>query len=249
VRLAGPLVVAASRVEVRDLSAPVWKVEGGSRIVLRRLDVNLFFIHGGESIRVLGGDVGPTVDADSQVTSADGQVPRGIRIVGVFFHDARKQNPETHIECLQFGSGIDVAIVRSRFTRCADHDILVRSWASIGGERHPLERFRIEQNVLDGPTRGTYSLRLAPTNGWTCDDFLITRNVALANMYSDCDADGVRFVDNAQPSMSEHTCSVSKGAVWQGNLYGEGVRCGSGDRVDADAYGRLRSQARTRLGG
>jgi hypothetical protein len=202
------------------------------------MDVNALYIQGSQDVRVIGGDVGPTVDHDSQITSRNGSVPTGLVFDSVFFHDARKVDPSAHVECLQFGAGIDVVIRRSRFVRCSDHDVFVRSWGTIGGEEHPLRGFVIENNFFGKTTKGHYSLRLAPQSGQRCEDFLIRNNSALQNMYSDCDADNVRFLANIQPTKSEFSCTKSEGSVWDWNVYGSGVACGPNDLVGTMGFRR-----------
>ena len=142
------------------------------------------------NVSVLGGDVGPSTDSDSQVTSLEGRVPGAILIDSVYFHDAKKVDPSAHVECLQFGAGIDCRAEPKQFKRCSDHDIFIRSWGSVNASPHPLSGFRIENNFFGRPLRGYYSLRLAAQNGRPCEDFLVRNNSALKNMYSDCEARG-----------------------------------------------------------
>ena len=162
--LKAQLVVTASHVEFRGMRGTLWKSLGGADQTFRDMDVRAIYISGSRDVTVVGGDVGPTVDHDSQVTSRNGAVPTGIVFDSVLFHDARKVDPSAHVECLQFGAGIDVVIRRSRFVRCSDHDVFVRSWGTIGGEEHPLRGFTIENNFFGKTTKGHYSLRLARAN-------------------------------------------------------------------------------------
>jgi hypothetical protein len=231
VEIEGTLVVEASHVEIRRMAASVWKSRLGDDQTFRNLNVNIFIIHGSSNVSVIGGDVGPSTDVDSQVTSLEGQVPRKVLIDRVAFHDARKRDPAAHVECLQFGSGIDVVVRRSSFERCSDHDIFVRSWGSVNASPHPLSSFTIENNFFGRPLRGFYSLRLAFQDGRPCEDFLVRNNSALTNMYSDCEARGVRFLGNIQPSKTGHSCSQGHGAVWDWNVYAEGEPCGENDIV------------------
>jgi hypothetical protein len=231
VRIDGGLVVRGSHIELRDLEAELWKSELAEDQTFRDLDVDLLFIRGSSGVRVLGGDVGPSVDDDSQVSSLAGQVPRNLLFDGVYFHDARKESPSAHTECLQFGSGVDVVVRASRFRRCSDHDLFIRSWGTLNDSPHPLRGFTIENNFFDKTLRGYYSLRLAAQPGWPCEAFLIRNNSALQNMYSDCEARDVRFLANIQPSMSKSACRSAHGAVWDWNVYRSGMRCRSHDVV------------------
>jgi hypothetical protein len=227
----GELIVEASHVELRGLKATLWKSRLGTDQTFRNLDVGLFYIHGSRDVRVLGGDVGPYDDTDSQIASLEGRVPTKILIQGVRFHDARKVDPKAHTECLQIGSGVGVIIRSNRFQRCADHDILIRSWGNVNDSPHPLRDFLIENNFFDRPVGGHYSLRLAAQEGWPCEHFLIRNNSALGNMYSDCEAKDVAFLSNLQPTKTAFSCSQGKGAEWDYNTYAEGEPCGPHDQV------------------
>lgn len=240
VTIRGALVVRASRIEIRDMAASRWESITADRQVFRNLDVDLLYIKGSSNVSVIGGDVGPHENDDSQVKSEAGRVPTNIVFDGVYFHDAKKTNPKAHTECLQFGSGINVVVRRSRFERCANHDIFIRSWGTANGTAHPLRGFTIENNFFGRTENGYYSLRLARLEGWPCEDFLIRNNSALQNMYSDCEARNVRFLANIQPSQSRRNCERS-GAVWDWNVYGSGQPCGPNDIVRRVAFDDERS--------
>lgn len=243
--LTGPLLVSASHVTVERISAPVLHTRGGAHQVYLDLDLDLFFIDGTQDVSIVGGDVGPSDNHDSQLRSVGGLVPTRVSITGVHFHDAGKTDPGAHVECLQIGSGIDVVISGNRFSRCSDHDLFIRSWGTANGSPHPLRGFRIEGNVFERPTRGFYSLRLAQTGGWPCESFVVENNRAFADMYTDCEARDVRFAGNVQPSMSPKICGAAPGTVWERNLYASGTPCGPGDRVSAaEAQAALAAAAR-----
>jgi hypothetical protein len=231
VTIVGELLVEASHVELRGLKATLWKSRLGVDQTFRNLDVGLFYIHGSRNVRVLGGDVGPYENSDSQIASLDGRVPTKILIEGVRFHDARKTDPKAHTECLQIGSGVGVTIRANRFQRCADHDIFIRSWGDTNDSPHPLRDFLIENNFFDGPVGGHYSLRLSEQEGWPCERFLIRNNSALGNMYSNCEARDVLFLSNLQPSKTAFSCTEGNGAEWDYNTYAEGEPCGPHDQV------------------
>ena len=57
-------------------------------------------------------------------------------------------------------------------------------------------------------------------------------------MYSDCEADNVRFLANIQPTKSEFSCTKSEGSVWDWNVYGSGFACGPNDLVGAMGFRR-----------
>ena len=236
VELTAILVVLASHIELRRMHGTALKSQGGDDQTFRNIDVNGLFIQGSSRVSVIGGDVGPLENHDSQVTSFAGRAPSQILFDRVYFHDARKTDPSAHTECLQFGAGVDVVIRRSRFQRCSDHDVFVRSWGELNGSQHPLRNWTIENNFFDKTVRGHYSLRLAFKDGWPCENFLIRNNSALQNMYSNCEAKGVRFLANIQPTKSGFSCTVGGGSVWDWNVYAAGVPCGPHDVVAAPGF-------------
>lgn len=236
VTIAGSLIVEASHIELRSIRAGYWKSRLATDQVFRDLDVALFFIHGSQQVTVSGGDVGPNENSDSQIASLKGRVPTDILIENVLFHDTIKTDPEAHTECLQIGAGIRVTIRANRFVRCADHDILIRSWAFVNDSPHPLQDFVIENNFFGATLRGYYSLRLAEQTGWPCERFVVRNNSALQNMYSDCEARDVRFIANLQPSNTRRACAGGAGTVWDYNVYSEGEPCGPNDIIAPLGY-------------
>lgn len=237
VSLTDGLRVYASHIEFRDLLASYWYAQPGARdLTFRNLDVNKLFITGASDISVIGGDVGPLENSDSQIKSGQGQVPTNILLDGVYFHDAIKTDPSAHTECLQFGSGINVILRNSVFSRCSHHDVFIRSWGSINNSPHPLKNFLIENNVFGSTLHGYYSLRLAPTNGWPCEQFVIRNNSALQNIFSDCVAKGVYFFGNIQPRMTSYMCSKFRYTALNYNLYENGIACGKDDSVGDPMY-------------
>lgn len=224
----GRLAVYGSHVEVRSLRAGAWYLRApADDIVLRDVDVDTFAIVSATNVSIMGGDVGPHENGDPLIGQYQGPTPTGIVIDGVRFHDFVKTDPAAHTECLQFTAGIDVTIRNSRFERCSDHTILVKP------DQGPIRNFLIENNWFGRTLRGYYTLRLAPVPGRVCENVLVRNNSALQEMYSDCEARNVRLVANIQPIMRGYACSTStrRGAVWDWNVYGDGVPCGPNDIV------------------
>jgi hypothetical protein len=230
---AGRLTIAASNLMLQNMQFP-WSIRpGASHVTLQQISANgAINIDGASNISVLGGQVySPSpVTTDSQIASYAGQVPTSIVFDGVSFHDWIDAGPTPgthHIECLQFGAGINVTIKNSSFQRCETHDIFIRSWATINGNPSPLRNFTIQNNQLGATLAGYYSLRLALQTGWPCQNFLIANNTAMQDMFSDCTAAGIQFLGNSQPSMSAYGCAHLFGTVWIGNTFWSGVPCGN----------------------
>lgn len=230
---AGRVTIFASNVTLQGMRF-AWSVQqGADHVTLQNISADgAVYITGAANVSVLGGQVyAPAgVVSDSQIASAHGAVPTGILIDGVSFHDWVDAGPTPgthHIECLQFGAGINVTVRNSTFQRCEIHDLFIRSWGNTNSSPSPLRNFTIQNNYFGPTLAGYYSLRLAPQTGWPCTNFLIAANTALQNMMSDCNAAGIQFVGNSQPSMSAYGCAHTFGAVWIGNIFASGVPCGS----------------------
>ena len=142
---------------------------GASNITFREVSTQIFTILSASHISIIGGKVGPwdsnPSGEDSQVKAQSGTAPppTDILVSGVDFHDITKNvYPDYHTDCLQFGSGQHVVIVKNTFIRCSDTDLFVRSWSR--GQADQLHDFVIEHNVVwthDGRAR----VRGPPTCG------------------------------------------------------------------------------------
>jgi hypothetical protein len=65
----------------------------------------------------------------------------------------------------------------SRFLRCSDHDIFIRSWGRTAGDK--LANFTIENNFFGKTTRGFYAGQYSRPagSGGTCDNMVLRNNV------------------------------------------------------------------------
>jgi hypothetical protein len=239
----GRLTISASNLTVQNMQFP-WSIRpGADHVTLQQIDANgAIDITGASNVSVLGGQIYSTspVTSDPQIASYNGLVPTSIVFDGVAFHDWVDAGPTPgthHIECLQFGAGVNVTIRNSTFQRCETHDIFIRSWGTLNGNPSPLRNFTIQNNQFGATLAGYYSLRLALQVGWPCTNFLIAGNIAAQNMFSDCTAAGVQFLGNTQPSMSAYSCAHLFGSVWIGNTFGSGVACGKNQVLNGGGGG------------
>jgi hypothetical protein len=127
---------AANRVEYQGLKIPRFYNDGaGIRngngaqdgVIFRNIDADTFCISGGNNIRVLGGDIGPSLSS-----SANGQqqpcvakfpaqtsaAPQNVTIQGALFHDHTGIEGH-HTECLQVGGVNGLKLASNTFRMCA----------------------------------------------------------------------------------------------------------------------------------
>jgi hypothetical protein len=160
-----------------------WATSGASNITFRDVNTQIFNILSASHISVIGGQVGPwdsngTVE-DPQVKAQSGNAPppTHILISGVYFHDVTKNaHPESHTECLQFGSGQHVVIRNNTFVRCADTDLFVRSWNR--GPADQLQDFVVEHNVFEPTYSGYYDIQFSDSEVGSnfCDSVVFRYN-------------------------------------------------------------------------
>jgi hypothetical protein len=234
------LDVFASHLEFRDMSMDVWYVKpGASDVTLRRLNTGLLFITSATNIRVLGGDVGPWQNTSSQIKACSGcaQIPTGILIDGVRFHDYTRTDEKAHDECLEVYPAASLTIRRSTFRNCAIMDLLIS-----GYNRQQPHDILIENNYFDRPgseasalSAGYYSVYIDSRAGTVLQNILIRNNSALATMYiatGGVTVNNVAFIANIGPRRQRH---CYKGVVFAHNVW-SAARCSSTDQKAPPAF-------------
>src|SRR5262245_33769056 len=106
------LHLTGSQVTFERMAFESWTAEQSAHhLTFRSVQAGVFFVNSASFIRILGGSVGPARDVHAQIASwPAGTRPHDIVIDGVRFHDFRRSGPDVHIECLQIGSGLRIAI-------------------------------------------------------------------------------------------------------------------------------------------
>ena len=201
-----------------------WSAKPGSRnLTFEQVNTGIFSISGAKDITVRGGQVGPWAHgSDSQVTSADGRPPTNILIDGVYFHDIQRESPDDHIECLQFGAGENVVIQNSRFVRCSDHDVFIRSW---GTPADRLANFTLQNNFFGRTTVGFYTGQFSRPSGdgGTCDGFKLRDNVLEQSWTIRCappnDSPATPEVSGNYWAFPEVPSACGTAGVWRSNIY------------------------------
>ncbi len=136
-----------------------------SGITFKNVKHEWFGIWSSTNVGMYGGEsycpgAGHNCDYDPQIVNQSGSsvAPQDIVIDGVNFHDWRRPSgSDWHTECLQVGSGVNVEIRNSTFTRCATHDIFIRSW----GSGYPLKNWNIHNNVFTKTDEGFFVMQFA----------------------------------------------------------------------------------------
>lgn len=238
------LDVTASHVEFQNFQAD-WAVdEPANGVTFRNIVANgAVYITGASNVQVLGGQIfSPVpVSSDSQIASIKGQVPTNILFDGVAFHDFVDVGPGQfhHIECLQVGAAINLAVRNSRFWNCATHDIFIRSWGFVNNSPSPLSNILIENNWFGKTGAGFYAMQVLD-DLWTGSpptSVTIRNNSALQAIVVRVSHGTAVVHGNLLPSMSKFFCDSYGQSQWfDYNVYTSGVPCGAHDSVGDPGY-------------
>jgi hypothetical protein len=230
--------VGGNHIEFRRLTT-TWNVQPGTSDIIFRgvVSPGPISISGASHISIIGGEIySPVrVSTDSQIASIRGLVPTDILIDGVSFHDFRDIGPGQlhHIECLQFGAGVNVTVRNSTFYNCATHDIFIRSRGTASDTPSPLSNVVIENNWF-GPTDGFYAMQILDDlwTGSPATSVTVRNNSSLQTILIRVSHGTASVRGNILPSMSEFLCGSYGQRQWFAyNVYSSGVPCGPHDHV------------------
>lgn len=176
-------------VDVRDMAVTKWSVDyrlevesmRGSDVTVRNVDTGVADISSAWNVQVLGGDIGPNrgVPSSTYPHPQDGMIvndfgegrhPSNIVLDGVTFHDITRPTPDSHSDCLQFTSGVNVTIRNSRFYNCADANIIPKN------DQGPIQNFLVENNMFGAVVNGPPAINLFDTDSRFCGDFTVRYN-------------------------------------------------------------------------
>jgi hypothetical protein len=118
----GKLGIDADQLEVRNVATTGDLAVGGQSDFATIQNVHVhsrLYIAGARDLKMIGGDVGPYVDAPSWITHENGVVPQRVLIQGVHFHDFTVSDPGIHTECLVVIAGEGLTLRGNRWTGCA----------------------------------------------------------------------------------------------------------------------------------
>jgi hypothetical protein len=146
----------ATHLEFRNMSTSGFSVHMNSNfITLRNVPVNGWLGYdGGSNITMIGGSVGPVVDAHPQIAPGNGWQGQGVNYVfdGVLFHDVTRSSSAVHTECLQVAGTTNMIIRNSRFHHCDVFDLSFTEYNNSGKVTNLL----LENNFFDAATDGGY---------------------------------------------------------------------------------------------
>lgn len=225
----------ASHIEFRDLRLTgSWRALEASDVTFRRVNAERFVIASSQSVRVIGGRLGPSDNASNEIAPiapSTTRPPRNILLDRVKIGGYHRTDGESHVDCLHTW-GVDGLVVRrSRFFDCEHFDILF-TWDGSAG---PPRRVLVENNFLDCCRSGYYSVYVGGQGAGYRD--ITIRNNSTDKPMGVRDtatvARDVRFLANVLPSFDG--CGHS-GVIVDYNVYSRGTRCGQHDRRAASRF-------------
>lgn len=233
VTVGGITLRGQTHVEFRDLTAGSWFVRNVRDVTFRNVTTNFFFIRSSDSVRVLGGSVGPIQDGTSPtIGNYAGEPPSSnILVDRVLFHDIGRQNcPGCHVECLFLQESNGVVIRNSKFTRCDVMDLYISP--TQGGPT--ASNVLIENNWFDTPTDGGYyAVNLNPDPGTDPRNFVFRYNSLDAGLliYPEPTYLGSKVIGN----VGRVPYCGQTGIEYAGNVWAN-QRCGPTDRIAPAGY-------------
>jgi hypothetical protein len=122
-------------IEVRDVtSSKGWSIHGmAENIVLRDVDIKDSefggWLGGTRNVEILGGEIGAIDPNDGlHMNNADGENYDTV-IDGIYMHDlTRARDEESHVDCVQVGSAINLVIRDSRFVNCGTQGVFLSAY-------------------------------------------------------------------------------------------------------------------------
>jgi hypothetical protein len=233
VTVGGITLRGQNHVEFRDLTVNSWFLRRAQDVTFRNIVTNFFFIRSSDSVRVLGGSVGPIQDGTSPtIGNYTGEPPSSNVLVDrVLFHDIGRRNcPGCHVECLFLQESNGVVIRNSKFTRCDIMDLYVSP--TQGGPT--ASNVLVENNWFDTPTDGGYyAVVLNPDPGTDPKNFVFRYNSLDAGLliYPEPTYAGSKVIGN----IGRVPYCGQVGITYAGNVWAN-QRCGPTDRVAAAGY-------------
>jgi hypothetical protein len=230
--ISGDLDVEAAHVEFRDLDVgDNWYARAGAHhLTFRNVDTSRFYIASATDVQVLGGDIGPSVDAVSQIKTATGSTlaPRNIVLDGLNVHDFTRTSTAQHMECLHVMAADGVAIRNSRFDDCSIFGISFNEH----GDSNAMRGIVVENNwfgdILDG---GSYAVHFS--EGAPCEAQIRFNTFASKGVSQGCPETGTGVSVSSNIMSSSPSTGAINGYRWDYNVYQSGRALGAHDLVAA----------------
>jgi hypothetical protein len=235
VTLTDNLVVYGSHLEFRDLRIQgLWVESPASDVTFRNIDDTAgVLFRGAAGVSVLGGDIGPgnnyspLVDSDSTAKPSS-----NIVFDGVTFHDWRRTDGVTDVQCLRIEAVDGLHVRNSRFNNCESGAMFLRKRTAAPTPTN----ITIENNFLNCCASGTFSIYFGDQTGEVWQNVLVRNNSSARPMAvgtASTTGANVRFYSNVLPNLSG---ACRAGITVDYNVYASGSKCGPNDYVAASRY-------------
>ena len=158
--LSGSLTSNLDYAVFEGIEASNWNVtaSGVDHVMCRNCDVNGVFFSGTpiSHLSMIGGDVGPMVNAHPQLAPAAGNGAGWMTDVlfqGVNFHDVTTTNAASyHVECMQVAGGTRITFRANRWSNCGIFGLSITEYNNSG----PPTDFLVENNFFGPSINGGY---------------------------------------------------------------------------------------------
>ena len=253
VTMSAELHVTARHLELRDLifQRRLWVEAGAEDLTIRDADLSTFTVlsNGSQAprnISLIGGETGPSMDANNVIGSngtSTSASPRDVLIDGMTFHDFTvTPGSGAHVECLQVWAADGLTIRNSRFRNCEVFDIFLQKLP--GGSAATPSNILIENNFMDCCRTGYYAVRMGDHAGTAWSNVTIRNNSMNKPINPDPDVpySGVRIVGNIGPRVDFYSQSSGStrpqpvGVTTDYNVWYAGVKVGAHDKVAASGF-------------
>jgi chitodextrinase len=222
-----------SHIEFQNMTIDNWYAKYVSDITFRNINQRFFFVRVSDSVRILGGSVGPSQDGTSPtIGNYAGESPStNITVDGVLFHDVGRQNaPGAHVECLFLQEASGVVIRNSKFTRCDIMDLYVSPVQ--GGIT--ASNVLVENNWFDQPTDGGYyAFNIHPDGSAPPSNFTFRYNSVAGSIYL---YDGFNYSNVVMDSnIGRIALCGQSGITYRYNVW-TNQKCGTTDKLAQSSF-------------
>jgi hypothetical protein len=241
VTVGGTLAIFGSHVTVERIGATEVLIAGETAsgmpqadVTVRNADAATVEINSATNVRILGGDYGPSEDANSGIRKGSGSMPGNIVIDGATFHDYRcAGGVSCHTECLIVGAVNGLTIRNSRFRACAIYNIFFQAFNG------PISRVTLENNWFSAPTgpdgQGVWPHAVRFSADYTYENILVRGNSFAQSFAMGGTAPGSQLTRNIgrfDPNDPPGGCAriSSRDNLW------ENASCGPTDRSALFGY-------------
>jgi hypothetical protein len=211
---------------------------GADDVTLAHSKLGVFYVRSASRISIVTSEVGPWVNGVAIIgPSEGGSAPRAVTLDRLYFHDFSSQpHNSQHMECLFVQAVTGLVVRNSRFRRCEDFDVFVKTHGSAGDPRDIL----IENNWFDVPAPdGFYAVSFStPSGGATFENVLIRNNSFASTLLL---KPGIRYENfRVFSNVGSALSGCGAGPLVDYNVWGR-ARCGANDRRAPSGFRNARA--------